>query len=97
MTEAGSADRPSRSASEVTGEERRTAAARALLRRHGCRVRETQLARASDDLDLTDAERAALARLADRLVTRLLAGPRRSLRAEDDRERAAATVRDLFE
>ncbi|MFC7020560.1 MULTISPECIES: glutamyl-tRNA reductase [Haloarcula] len=53
----------------------------------GATVRSAQVERALEELradgDLTDAQRQAVERLSDRLVERLLAVPRESLRAAD--------------
>lgn len=63
----------------------------ATIRAHGTDVRDEQFERALEELDaetLTDGQRAALERLSDRLVARLLAVPETRLRhlaaADDD-------------
>jgi len=75
--------------------------ARACLDREAETLRTEAVDRALSELaetgELTDAQRAAVERLSERLVDQLLAGPRARLAVPGDRDRAARTVRALFE
>lgn len=59
-------------------------------------VRDEQLARALEELDVTEAEAAVIERLANRLARRVLARPRHALATAGD-DRAAEAVLALFE
>lgn len=76
------------------------ARARARLDREAETVRTEAVDRALSELaetgELTDAQRAAVERLSERLVDHLLAGPRARLAVPADREQTARTVRALF-
>jgi len=96
MTEAESTDRTGRPPTDVTDRDPTVATARSRLRAHGRRVQDAQLARARADLDLDPDEGAELARLADRLVAKLLAGPHRALDGAEDGECAVRAVERLF-
>lgn len=71
------------------------------LNHRAAAIRTEQLARAlshlDDDGDLTDEQRAALERLSQRLVARLLAGASAQIRQSSNPEATARTVLELFD
>ena len=81
---ADSAESPGRLAEPSSPSGEPSVVARARIHERARRIAERELDRTCSDLDLDPEQRAELARLTERLVARLLAGPDAALQNADD-------------